>query len=375
MKSQNTKGLTFGVVLLWLMVSFSPGCRNQEPAYTERFHAFGTQIDLTLIGIDKASFERVAAIIKADFAAIHQAWHGWEPGPLGLVNKQLPTGQEFAVPPAVLPLIEHGILLSERSQGFFNPAIGKLLRLWGFQSEDTDSSIPLPADRDIQEQLRSNPKMSDLDLEGIILRGTNPSVQLDFGALGKGYAIDLITQHLRELGVHNALLNAGGDYRAIGSRDGLAWRVPIRRPSGVGVLGTINAQGDESVFTTGQYEGSHIRDGKRLHHIIDPRTGYPAKGTTAVTIIHSESITADAASTALFIAGPEKWYDIARSMGIKYVLLTAEDGTLHMNPAMAKRVHLLDPPAKIRISPPLVPGASEEAGEPTREATLEKSGK
>lgn len=372
MKSQNTKGLTFGVALLWAIVLLSPGCRNQEPAYTERFQAFGTQIDLTLIGIDKASFERVAAIIKADFTAIHQAWHGWEPGPLGLVNKQLPTGQEFAAPPAVLPLIEQGIRLAEHSQGLFNPAIGKLLRLWGFQSEDTDS-LPLPVDRDIQEQLRSNPKMRDLHLEGIILRGTNPSVQLDFGALGKGYAIDLVTQHLRELGIHNALLNAGGDYRAIGSRDGLPWRVPIRRPSGVGVLGTINVQGDESVFTTGQYEGAHIREGKRLHHIIDPRTGYPAKGTMAVTVIHSESITADAASTALFIAGPEKWYDIAKSMGIKYVLLTAEDGTLHMNPAMAKRVHLLEPPTKIRISPPLVSEAPEEVVEPTREGILEKT--
>jgi thiamine biosynthesis lipoprotein len=202
--------------------------------------------------------------------------------------------------------------------------------------------------------------MSDIEVEGILIRSKNPAVKLDFGAIGKGYGIDLAVAHLRELGIDNAIVNAGGDLRAIGDRSGQPWRIAIRRPTG-GVFGIIGVSGDESVFTSGDYERNFIYEGKTYHHIIDPRTGWPAEGTRAVTVIHTDGTTADAAATALFVAGPDHWYEIAKRMGIRYVLLLDSEGTVHMNPEMAERIELMDRDADTELSPPLSPSLTAAA--------------
>lgn len=195
--------------------------------------------------------------------------------------------------------------------------------------------------------------MSDLDIDGFKLSSSNPAVKLDFGAYGKGYGIDRAIESLKDMGIHNAIINAGGDLRAIGSRAGTPWRIAIKKPTGMAVLGVIKTDTDESVFTSGDYERNYAYEGKRYHHIIDPRTGYPAEGVASVTVIHTDATTADAAATALFVAGTSDWHRIARQMGIKYVLVIDSQGTLHMNPAMQKRIELLKTDNKIIISPPL----------------------
>jgi thiamine biosynthesis lipoprotein len=243
-------------------------------------------------------------------------------------------------------------VLAAQSGDRFNPAIGSLIALWGFHRDDPSGSRPPSADQ-IERLVAANPRMSDLILDGIRLYSTNPAVQLDFGAFGKGYGVDLAIRHLRDLGVKNAIVNAGGDLRAIGSRAGRPWRVAIRRPSGGGVFATIDVQGDESVFTSGDYERNFVFEGRTYHHIIDPKTGRPARDTRAVTVVHTDAITADAAATALFIAGPEDWEEVAKAMGIRYVLLLDSAGLLHMNPAMAQRIRLLDADVETRISAPL----------------------
>ena len=364
------KGFAFPLVWIALLLSLA-GCNGQEPAYTTRFLAFGTQIDLTLIGVDRANFDRISGAIQADFASMQEAWHTWEPGPLGRVNRLLPTGEPFSVPPSIYPLIVKGKVLAAQSGNLFNPAIGSLIALWGFHRDDPSRSQPPSADQ-IDRLVAANPRMSDLILDGIRLYSTNPAVQLDFGAFGKGYGVDLAVRHLRDLGVKNAIVNAGGDLRAIGSRAGHPWRVAIRRPSGGGVFATIDVQGDESVFTSGDYQRNFVFEGRTYHHIIDPGTGRPARGTRAVTVVHKDAVTADAAATALFIAGPEAWEEVAKAMGIRYVLLLDSAGVLHINPAMAQRIKLLDPGVETRISAPLHQDRltpPPEGSDPTRPGT------
>jgi thiamine biosynthesis lipoprotein len=110
------------------------------------------------------------------------------------------------------------------------------------------------------------------------------------------------------------------------------------------------------VFTSGNYERYFTWQGKRFHHIIDPRTGYPAEGTRSVTVIDSDATRADAAATALFIAGPDGWFKIARQMGIEQVLLFDDQDRIHMTPAMAARVELEAPADAVHISPPIDTG-------------------
>lgn len=197
--------------------------------------------------------------------------------------------------------------------------------------------------------------MQDIDIDGLSLRGNNPALQLDFGAFGKGYGIDLAVEHLKKMGIENAIVNAGGDMRAIGLREtGDPWKIAIRHPDGQGIIGSLEISGDESVFTSGNYERNFTWEGKRYHHIIDPRTGYPSAGSASVTVVHNDSTRADAAATALFVAGPKDWHRIARKMGIRFVLLIAENGEMHMNPAMQSRLKLADEAnQRILLSSPL----------------------
>ncbi|WP_428608068.1 FAD:protein FMN transferase [Sedimenticola sp.] len=333
---------------------FLTACDTTPPLFKGKFLAFGTLVDITIVGVSQQDAQAATDIIEDDFKRMHHSWHAWDPGPLGRVNRLIETGETFSIPPSVLPLLKRGIDLSEKSDSLFNPAIGQLIDAWGFHNNDPSGHRPPPQET-IDRLLTAAPKMSDLHIDGIQMRSTNPTVKLDFGAFGKGYGIDLAVDHLKELGIHNAILNAGGDLRAIGSRNGEPWRIAIRHPSGEGVLGLILTEGNESIFTSGDYERNFTWEGKRYHHIIDPRTGYPAVGTTSVTVIDDDATTADAAATALFIAGPSRWYEIAKRMGVGYVLLVDTEGTIHMNPAMQSKVELTDKSFQIKLSPPLNP--------------------
>ena len=345
---------------LCLTLLLITGCDSTPPVYKGKFLAFGTLVDITIAGLPQADAITATEIIEADFQRMHHAWHAWDPGPLGRVNRLIKTGATFSAPPSVLPLIRRGVELSAQSKGLFNPAIGELIDTWGFHRNDPEGQQPPPKEA-IDRLLTAAPRMNDLKIDGISLHSSNPAVKLDFGAFGKGYGIDMAISHLQELGVKNAILNAGGDLRAIGSRNGKPWRIAIRHPSGDGVLGVIESRASEAIFTSGDYERNFTWQGRRYHHIIDPRTGYPATGSRSVTVIDSDATTADAAATALFIAGPEGWYDIAKRMGLGYVLLVDSAGIMHMNPAMQSRIELLDDSFRVKLSPPLTPRLDAES--------------
>ncbi len=164
--------------------------------------------------------------------------------------------------------------------------------------------------------------------------------------------MDLAITRLRELGIQNAIINAGGNLRAIGKHGDRPWRIGIRNPRGEGVLASIETRGDESILTSGDYERFYEYQGKRYHHIIDPRSGYPVTGVISVTVIADDAATADAASTALFVAGPQRWREIAKKLGVTQVMLIDGQGRMVVTPAMAKRVRFeVDPSPKVTVAP------------------------
>ncbi|MCW8827466.1 MAG: FAD:protein FMN transferase, partial [Gammaproteobacteria bacterium] len=297
--------------------------------------------------------QKAVSRISEDFQRMHHEWHAWKPGPLVQINRALAQGQSVRVLPSLIPIIKQSSVLSQQSEGLFDPAIGGLLSLWGFQSDGRPNGPPPDAEA-IARWVQAEPHMADLTLDGDMLSSTNPAVQLDFGAFAKGYAVDLAIARLREAGIDNAIINAGGDLRSIGSKNGKPWRVGVRHPQGEGVLATIEVSGDESVFTSGNYERYREHEGVRYNHILDPRTGMPVNGVTSVTVLHDNGAVADAAATALVVAGPEAWHRIARQMGIKFVMLVDDAGVVYMNPAMQHRVEFqAEPPGDIRLSDPL----------------------
>lgn len=354
-------GQALGTALLLLGLLLA-GCQGETPVTTARFNALGSQVDLSLVGVNPGQAERATAAIKQDFELMHRAWNAWEPGPMGRINQLLPKGEPFVAPPSVMPLVRLSQHYAEQSGGLFNPAIGNLIELWGFHSE-TPECHPPPSQRSIERLVRANPQMSDIRIQGLELQGTNPTLRLDFGAITRGYAIDLTIEALREFGVRNALVQVGSDLRAIGERSGQPWRVPIRRPSGSGVLAILKIRGDEAVGNAAAYERNFIYGGTTYHHVLDPRTGQPAQDTLAVTVAHGDATTADAAATALFLAGPTQWHPVARAMEVRFVLLVDSKGTLHMSPEMQARLELMDANAEVRVSQPLSdPDTASDAG-------------
>ena len=313
------------------------------PTKTKHQHAilsFGTVIDITLIDVDETTARKVFTMLDDDFAYWHNVWSPWKKGPLARVNTLIPTKAAFNLPLHIIPLISQSQRLFEQSEGLFNPAIGQLINLWQFHKYKEEGKQP-PAADEINRVVAANPNMKDLELTNIQLQSRNEHISLNFGAFAKGFAIERSMETLRQFGIRHAVINAGGDLKVIGQHTNRPWRIGIRHPRDKNsVIASIEATNNESVFTSGDYERFFIFNQRRYNHILDPRTGYPADASQSVTVIHEDAGIADAAATAIFVAGPDHWHRIAKKMGIKFVMLVAANGDIHLNPAMARRVKL-----------------------------------
>ncbi|HET9679933.1 MAG TPA: FAD:protein FMN transferase, partial [Gammaproteobacteria bacterium] len=200
------------------------------------------------------------------------------------------------------------------------------------------------------------PSMDDLTIHDGVLSSNNPAVRLDFGAYAKGVAVKRAIAILRNYGIENAIANAGGDLQAIGhyqtGNESRPWRIGIRHPRKHDqVLASITLKPGEAVFTSGDYERYYEYHGKRYHHILDPATGYPARGVRSVTVIHTNPALADAASTALFVAGVDDWQNVAHAMGLRYVMLVDSQGVAHLTAPMHKRLQFeIEPSPTSKVS-------------------------
>lgn len=271
------------------------------------------------------------------FQGMHRDWHAWEPGRLTDINKAFTEGLPATADKDIIEMIRRSQIIEEKSAGRFNPAIGALIRLWGFHTSDYPIVGPPPSQAEIDQILDHQPSSSDIFINGLELRTDNPAVQLDFGGIAKGYAVDLTIARLRSMGINNAIVNAGGDLRAIGSHGDRPWRVAVRKPGG-GNIGSVQVRGDEAIFTSGNYERFRQDQLKRYPHIIDPATGWPAKDIASVTVITDEGLLADAAATALVVAGLDAWPEVARALNLNQVAVVDESGTVYLTPAMASRI-------------------------------------
>jgi len=327
-------------------------CEQPAKQYDYSIFAFGTLIDISLYDVDKKKADKAFVLLQNDFDQYHLNWSPWTNGDLAKTNALLNKQKAAPLAPHLIPLITESMELSRQSNNYFNPTIGKLINLWQFHRyQENDIHPPEPAE--IQSLLAQNPKLSDLTIStGGELLSNNKGVSLSFGAFAKGYAIALSIKKLQQIGIKNAVINAGGDLSVIGQHGDRAWSIGIRHPREDKVLASVAANSNESIFTSGDYERYYDYQGKRYHHILDPRTGYPTDDAQSVTVIDSNAGRADAAATALFVAGSKNWQAIAKRMNIHFVMLIDANGDIHMTPAMEKRIKFLNksPTSRIIVS-------------------------
>lgn len=342
-------GLVWGLVL-WLFNGCSPQPSGQ--VLQRQLYVFGTTVNVSAWvrdGQQEAQFSTAIHEVEQVFQRMHRDWHAWEPGLLLSLNKALARGDAYKVPQDLEQLIRRSTVLAEASDNLFNPAIGGLIQAWGFHTSAFPVTGPPPSREALNAWVSRSPRMSDLVLRDGWVTSHNPAVQLDFGGVAKGVAVDRAVEILARHGLNNVIVNAGGDLRATGSKGGEAWRVGVRHPSSqyggprkVAVLAAVSVQGDEAVFTSGNYERVHVFEGKRWPHIIDPRDGQPVQHVASVTVIHGDALTADAAATALVVAGPKDWREVARNMGVDIVMLVDDKGQVFVTPLALKRFELPD---------------------------------
>lgn len=245
-------------------------------------------------------------------------------------------GQPVTVSEETAEIISFALEMAQRTGGALDPTIYPVLTAWGFT---TDS-------KQVPSQQRITRLLEQVGYDRIRLNGTELTVpdgmELDLGAVGKGYTADLVTEILRRHGVTSALISLGGNIQAIGSRpDGSDWRLGIRAPWESGNLGVLTVS-DAAVVTSGGYENYFDDEQGNIYwHILDPSTGYPAdSGLQSVTIVGREGKMCDALSTALFVMGAQSAEQYWRENGGFEMLLVTDSGEILITEGIAENFTL-----------------------------------
>ncbi len=323
-------------VSLLVCLTLLAGCQRNREQNADLF-IFGTIIEIKLWGATPEQGDHAFSQLQEMFNGMHRDWHAWEPGRLTDINQAFAAGRPATADADIIEMIRRSQKMEQLSGGRFNAAIGGLIGLWGFHTSDYPVIGPPPSQANIDEILVHHPSSLDIRIDGLQVSSADPYVQLDFGGIAKGYAVDLAIRYLREQGITSAIVNAGGDLRAIGRHGDRPWNVAVKKPGG-GIIGAVAVREDESLFTSGNYERFRQDQTERYPHILDPRTGWPVKDVASVTVIAAEGIVADAAATALVVAGIKGWPAVALALGLNQVLVVDEAGMVYLTPEMEQRM-------------------------------------
>ncbi len=325
---------------------------GRTPLQEQQAYVFGTRVEVLVVSEDPEQGRKAIAAVLREFDRLHRAYHAWQDSELTTLNSAIFSGRPWEVSPELAQFIAEAQALAKKGDYLFDPGIGQLIKLWGFQADEFKAELPPSAE--IKAWLASKPSIADISLDGTTVRSRNANVALDFGGYLKGVALDRAAAILRAQGITNALINIGGNVMALGSKQGKPWRVGIQHPRQPGPLATVTLADGEAIGTSGDYQRYFEVDGRRYAHLLDPRRGYPADHTQAVTVLIPAGPRAgtlsDASSKPIFIAGPA-WREMARQMEIGLVLRVDRDNRVFLTEALRQRLEFIGQPPEITVVP------------------------
>ncbi len=325
----------------WLLLAALIGLTacNRATSHREEAYVFGTRVEVTIFGLPEDRAQKAASLVLREFDRIHRSYHAWEDSELSALNAAIAQGEAFQATSELAGLLDATRKLARQGDELLNPAIGGLIALWGFQNDHFEARLPTQAA--IDRLVAAAPTLDALSIEGKQIRSNNRAVKIDLGGVAKGWALDRAAAILREQGVRNALINIGGNVLALGSKNGIPWRVGIQHPRRAGTLATLALGDGEAIGSSGDYQRFFELDGRRYCHLIDPRNGMPAQGTQSLTVLVTARPTAgllsDAASKPAFIDAAH-WRERLAAYAIAYGLRVGGDGRVEVTPAMARRL-------------------------------------
>lgn len=338
-----------GALLLVLVVA---AC-GRAPLQEQQAYVFGTRVEVIVVSHEPAQGRQAITAVLREFDRLHRAYHAWQPSELSELNLAVGEGRPQQVSPELAALVAEAREFSRPGNYLFDPGIGKLIQLWGFQADEFKAELPPEAE--IKAWLASRPSIADLTVSGNRVASRNHDVALDFGGYLKGVALDRAAEILRGQGIHNALINIGGNVMALGSKQGRKWRVGIQHPRQPGPMATVSLEDGEAIGTSGDYQRFFEVAGKRYPHLLDPRTGYPSDHTQAVTVLipagPKAGTLSDASSKPIFIAGPDNWRETARTTGNGQVLRVDRDSSVFVTEALYPRLEFVGQRPPVTVVP------------------------
>lgn len=226
--------------------------------------------------------------------------------------------------PEVAGLVGRALEISRETGGAFDITVQPLVDLWGFYTTSA-SSQAVPSPQSVKLALSRTGWRRILVKNGTVT-AADKEIRLDLGGIGKGYSIGEAVKALKAEGVKSALILAGGQVQVFGSAaPGLPWKVGVRNPRKEGYMAGLSFDEETGISTSGDYERFFEVNGVRYHHILDPRTGYPARGIMSLSVIAPDPVSVDAFSTALFVMGPERALEFVRKRpGFDVIIVNAE---------------------------------------------------
>jgi len=322
--------------LMMMVVALFTGCtRARTVQKTEMI--MGTDVTITVV--DRSTEEGEAAI-EAGMAELRRldAMMSLYKDTSEITKVNLAAGKEpVKVSPEMIEVVEQAAEISRLSGGVFDVTIGPLVVLWQMRLKEGR----VPSDDEIA---RVRPLVNyrnivvDRKASSIFLKKTG--MIMDFGGM-KGYTADRVADLFRKRGIKNAIIAVAGDIWVLGRRDdGTPWKIGVQHPREHDKTLTVLDLSDKYVSTSGDYERFVIREKKRYHHIIDPRTGKPSKGVISVTLVGDRGALIDPLAKVPFILGPEEGIKIVKKLGAEAIIVD-EDGKVFTTDGIK---NLLDQP-------------------------------
>ncbi len=317
------KNWAVAVFALIVVLGSASEAADERRNVTMRTRTMGAWASLTLVTADSAAVADIALDALLEFHRVDSLMTNWtDISEVARLNRE-GTGGPIPVEPEVGRVLWTAARIGRESQGAFDISIEPLVRLWGFLG----GTPQVPASKDIdalKKQVGWNHVMLDSVAGTLALSGKG--VKIDLGGIAKGHGVDMVADNLRAAGVTDALIDLTGNMVALGAPPGKdGWSIGIRDPQDKHAhLGTLKLSG-AAIATSGNYEQFITQDGRRYGHILDPRTGWPAEGLAAVTVVAERAIDVDAWATALFVMGPETAREVAAARDDLSVILLEPD--------------------------------------------------
>jgi len=224
------------------------------------------------------------------------------------------------VSPETLEVVKRALYISEKTGGAFDPTIGPVMRLWDFKKK----IMPTKAQIKAKVGLVDYRKVGVNYMKSTVFLKTK-GMSFDTGGIAKGFAADKAAEVLKREGIESGIVAIAGDIRCFGPK---TWNIGIKNPRTTNnknyLLAAVKLQ-NKAISTSGDYERYFIKDGVWYHHLLDPRTGMPARGIRSISVIADEAVLTDGFATGIFVMGPEKGAKLLEELGLDAVIVL-DDG-------------------------------------------------